>query len=425
MTPDENELLVRSGPDTLMGALLRRFWLPVLLAEELAERDGTPVRVNALGEKFIAFRNSAGEIGLLDAYCTHRRANLYWGRNEDNGLRCAYHGWKFDVKGRCVDLPNCPEGDRIKESRGTRAYPTAERGGMIWAYFGPPECRPPLPAAEIFNVPAENRFVRKFIARGNWAQMMEGDVDSSHVSFLHSDAVSAKHLKDSGRTDASVFADKSPRWVVRPKEYGLMLAAQRNAGGEHYGWRVNQWLMPNTTMIAAKEGKPITALVRVPVDDTTTMTFRIYAHPTRRLDQDEINFVNDGFFFPAIIEGTYALVENEDNEYLIDRAKQRAGSFSGIRSAMAQDLAVTQDQGGLIADRSKELLTSSDTALVMVRRRLLASARALEKGEAPTEPTASESYRVRPIDVVLPRAVDIEDGARDLMRAVAPLETVQ
>src|ERR1700722_10040641 len=176
---EENDLLVRAGAKSGMGGWLRRFWIPVVLVEDVRERDGTPVRVEVLGEKFVAFRDSDGRIGLLAAYCMHRRANLYWGRNEQCGLRCIYHGWKFDVEGNCVDIPNAPEGNKLRPNMSTRTFPTIEQGGMVWAYFGPRENMPKPHMAEIFNVPASHRYVSKIVVRGNWLQMMEGDVDSS------------------------------------------------------------------------------------------------------------------------------------------------------------------------------------------------------------------------------------------------------
>ena len=418
LKPEDNELLVRIGPGTAMGNLFRRFWTPIMVAEEIAEPDGPPVKVDVLGEKLVAFRDSNGRIGLLDAYCTHRRANLFWGRNEECGLRCAYHGWKFDVDGNCVDVPNAPEGGRIKRNMHTKAYPTLEQGGLVWAYLGPPEKMPKPPMAEIFNAPESHRVIRKIVVRGNWAQLAEGDIDSSHVSFLHSDSVSA--LNNARRSGLQILQDKSPRWFVRQTDYGLMLAAQRDAGPEHYSWRVNQWLMPQATMVAAHADTPILAQVRTPIDDEHTILFRVFAHPTRPLTEEERASTNNGVFFPDLIPGTFFPAENSDNNYRIDRARQKAGSFTGIRSIVAQDLAVTQDQGGIIVDRSRERLTSSDTAIVTWRRRMLDAAKALRDGQEPPEAQRPESYRVRPIEVVLPRGVDIGEGARQEMLG-APL----
>ena len=282
LSREDNELLVRVGPGTAMGNLFRRFWTPVMLASELGGPDSAPVRVDILGENLVAFRDSSGTIGLLDAYCRHRRANLFWGRNEEHGLRCVYHGWKFDVNGQCTDLPNCPEGDNLKERVTTQAYPTVERGGLIWAYLGPADRRPPFPNYEGFAVPASHRFMRKMIARGNYLQLMEGDVDSSHVSFLHS-RVDNKRVPGT-RANPNTFADKMPRWFPQETSYGLMLSAQRNAGPDHFQWRVNQYLMPYITLIAAPPGMPILHQVRVPVDDVTSMHFRCYVHPERPLN---------------------------------------------------------------------------------------------------------------------------------------------
>ena len=217
LSPEDNERLVRTAKGTPMGELFRRFWAPALLGSELPTPDCPPVRVNILNEQLVAFRDSEGRVGLLDAFCPHRRANLFWGRNEDCGLRCVYHGWKFDVHGECVDVPNVPEGDKIKGAMRTTAYPTIERGGIIWAYLGPPELRPVPSAAEVFDLPPDQIFVQKIILRGNWLQFVEGDIDSSHVSFLHS----STDLDTSGaRLSPLVFADKSPVWNVRKTDYG-------------------------------------------------------------------------------------------------------------------------------------------------------------------------------------------------------------
>jgi phenylpropionate dioxygenase-like ring-hydroxylating dioxygenase large terminal subunit len=394
-----------------MGNLFRRFWTPVMLASELGGRDSAPVRVNVLGENLVAFRDSSGTIGLLDAYCPHRRANLYWGRNEEHGLRCVYHGWKFDVNGQCTDLPNCPEGANLKDRVTTPAYPTLERGGLIWAYLGPADRKPPFPNYEGFAVPESHRFMRKMIARGNYLQLMEGDVDSSHVSFLHS-RVDNKPVPGT-RANPNTFADKMPRWFPQETSYGLMLSAQRNAGPDHFQWRVNQYLMPYITLIAAPPGMPILHQVRVPVDDVTSMHFRCYVHPERPLTPEEIATFEGGIIIPEIALGSFETVENMDNDYRIDRTEQSLHSYTGIKSIVAQDLAVTQDQGGLIADRSRELLVSSDRAIIMLRKRLLTAAKALAQGIEPPEADGT-SVAVRPGDFILARDVPLEAGAREL-----------
>src|ERR1700722_15548745 len=344
LTKADNELLVRTGPKTPMGELFRRFWTPIMLASEVGGPDSAPVRGRILGEDLVAFRDSHGTLGLLDAYCPHRRANLYWGRNEEDGLRCVYHGWKFDVAGQCTDLPNCPEGVTLKDRVRTRAFPTLERGGLIWAYFGPPERQPEFPNYEGFAAPPSHRYIRKMIARGNYLQLMEGDVDSSHVSFLHS-RVDNKPVPGT-RANPTTFADKMPRWFPQETNYGLMLSAQRNAGPDHFQWRVNQFLMPYITLIAAPPQMPILHQVRVPIDDETSMHFRCFIHPERPLTAEERASYENGVIVPEVGFGSFETVENADNDYRIDRTEQSRHSFTGIKSIVAQDLAVTQDQGG-------------------------------------------------------------------------------
>jgi nitrite reductase/ring-hydroxylating ferredoxin subunit len=411
----DNELLVRVGPKTPMGELFRRFWTPIMLASELGGPDTAPVRVRILGEDLVAFRNSHGKLGLLDAYCPHRRANLYWGRNEEDGLRCVYHGWKFDVTGACADLPNCPEGPTLKNKVKTTSYPAMERGGLIWAFMGPSDLMPEFPAIEAFAVPDEHRSITKMIARGNYAQMMEGDVDSSHVSFLHS-RFDGKPIPG-GRVDAAVFADRMPRWFTAETGYGLMLSAQRDASDDMFHWRVNQYLMPYAVLIAAPPGNPVLTQVRVPIDDEYSMHFRVWSNADHPISAAERAVLEDGITVPELEPGTFSTKETYENDYLIDRADQARASFTGITSITAQDLAVTQDQGGYgtIADRSREYLTSSDKAIIALRKRLLTSAKQLMQGHEPPEPRNPKAYSVRPGDFKLPRTATVVEGAKDLL----------
>ncbi len=413
LSKEDNERLVRTAKGTLMGELFRRFWTPALLSSEVPEPDCPPVRVNILNEQLVAFRDSDGRVGLLDAFCPHRRANLFWGRNENCGLRCVYHGWKFNVDGECVDVPNVPEGDKIKGAMRTIAYPTIERGGFVWAYLGPPELRPEFSEAEVFDLPESHRHIQKVILRGNYLQFVEGDIDSSHVSFLHS--ALDEEGPSSARLSSFVFADRSPQWNVRKTEYGLMLAARRRAGDEdHWHWRVNQWMMPYATQIAAAVDVPFVANVRVPIDDENSLHYRVFARIDRPLDDEDYAALDAGVIFPEMIPGTFEPAANPSNDFLIDREAQRGASYTGIKSIPTQDYAVTYRQGGgLIADRSREKLTRSDTAIVAMRRRLLETLKAMEAGQEPPEATAHGAYRVRSIDKVLRKDFDIFEGTQD------------
>jgi nitrite reductase/ring-hydroxylating ferredoxin subunit len=412
LSREQNELLVRVGPETGMGQVLRRFWIPALLSAEIPEPDCPPVRVRLLGEDLVAFRDSNGRVGLLDAYCPHRRASLFWGRNEECGLRCVYHGWKFDVHGECVDLPNAPGGDIFKVNMRTLAYPTVERSGLVWCYMGPVELLPEPPAAELFNLPESHRYIEKIVLPTNWVQSMEGDIDSSHVGFLHRRLDG--ELLTPGHISSVMFESRAPEWTVRASDYGLTLAARRDAGAGDYLWRINQWLMPFTTLVAAPTDFPCVTNVRVPIDDETTMHLRIYARYETPLTEADYARIEERVLFPEMIPGTFQTVANRGNDYTIDRELQRRGNFSGIRSVPVQDYAVTSDQGGgAIADRSKEHLTTSDAAIVMMRKKLLEAAAALAAGNEPPEAQRSEAYRVRSIEIKLPRDADVFESTRD------------
>lgn len=408
LTVKDNELLVRTGPGTAMGALFRRFWAPVMLSDELPAPDAPPVRVKILGEKLVAFRDTAGRVGLLNTYCPHRRANLFWGRNEQHGLRCAYHGWKFDVDGQCTDMPNCPEGVTLKDRVRTLAYPAVERGGIVWAYLGPRERIPEFPHVGILDLPPERRHVCKIVLDANYLQLQEGDMDSSHTSFLHS-----RHDKTAFPGSLPlpvVFEDRTPRWTVKETGYGLMLASQRDVDAERHQWRVGQYLMPYIVLIAVREGTRMLANIRVPIDDEHSILFRMFGHPNRPLDDEDRKVIFGGVMAPEMIPGTFTMKENLANDYLIDRDVQRDETFSGIRSIVAQDVAVTEDQGGPVADRSLEYLVSSDRAITALRKKLLARAKALAEGVEPPEAAAPQAYAVRAVDVFLPRDVPLEAG---------------
>jgi phenylpropionate dioxygenase-like ring-hydroxylating dioxygenase large terminal subunit len=415
LSKEDNELLVRTGPGTPMGNLMRRFWAPVVLAEEIGGPDSPPVRVSVLGEQLVAFRDTSGVLGLLNAYCPHRRANLFWGRNEQHGLRCVYHGWKFDVHGHCVDMPNCPEGANLAGRVRTGAYPTREQGGIIWAYLGPPELEPPFPHMEMFDTRPDQRVIFKLIVKGNYFQMLEGDIDSSHVGFLHS-RLDGKAFAGS-LTRGDMFTDTAPVWTIDETDYGLAMTSQRKAGEDRYQYRVTQHLFPWINMIAAPPGERMLANMRIPIDDETTLFYRVFAQPLHPLTAEERAAITNGVISPEMRPGTWEPVENFDNDYLIDREVQRSETFTGIKSVPAQDLAIAQDQGGLIADRSKEYLVSSDRAIIAARKKFLTRVKELMRGTEPAEARRPEAYAVRAVDFYLPRDVSVAEGAKELLLA--------
>ena len=262
----ENEYLCRIGPGTPMGTLLRRFWLPALISTELPEPDGAPIRLKLMSEQLVAFRDTTGKVGIVQNNCPHRGASLFFGRNEESGLRCVYHGWKFDASGACVDMPNEPAESDFKQKVTATAYPTEEAGGVIWVYMGPAETRPPLPRPEWTLVPPEQRIVSRYIQENNWVQGLEGGIDSSHVSFLHSTV--ASHKGDFTGSSTNLFAlDKSPEFRVVETDFGLLIGARRRVSDSEDYWRVTPFSLPFYTVIPQVPGqRPLLRRTRLGAD---------------------------------------------------------------------------------------------------------------------------------------------------------------
>ena len=247
-----------------------------MLSSDLPEPDGTPQEVRILGEDLVVFRDTDGQVGVLQALCPHRQAPLVYGRNEDCGLRCIYHGWKFDTNGMCLDMPNEPPESAFKDKVRADAYPACEAAGVIWVYMGPRDQPAQVPDMEWMRVPDEYRNVHRFHVEGNWVQAMEGDVDSSHIGFLHK---SLRDLRDPA--SASVenryqALDKAPKWVIEPTNYGMMIAARRNAEDDSYYWRINQVMLPYYTSVAAPiDGSAGLLHMWVPMDDTHSYVWTV------------------------------------------------------------------------------------------------------------------------------------------------------
>ncbi len=413
----DNEFLTKVSPGTPMGEYVRRFWVPCLLSEEVPTPDSPPVRVRMYGEDLVAFRDTSGRVGLLERYCPHRQASLFFGRNEQNGLRCASHGWKYDVAGQCVDMPSEPPESNFKSKVHALAYPAREAGGVIWGYLGPKGTEPELPKLDWTLVPDSHRYVSKSLQRCNWMQALEGGIDSSHISFLHSTLDRSDYrlgIADGAlRTQAVV--DPSPRYSVRETPYGAQFAARRTAEDGRYYWRITQWFVPFFQIIPAEPGAVVTGNCYVPMDDENTLVFRISWHPDRALIEAELREYRDGgFFHAARIPGTYLPVQNRDNDYLIDRAVQRTKTFSGIHGIQAQDQAMIENMSGsTVVNRSREHLGTSDSAIITARRRLLREARQLQEGVDPARD--ADAYAMRSASLLLEPGVPWETAAAELL----------
>ncbi|MBV9133120.1 MAG: Rieske 2Fe-2S domain-containing protein [Chloroflexi bacterium] len=423
LSREDNELLTRVGPGTPMGALLRCFWQPFAISSELPHTDSDPIRVRLLGEDLVAFRDSNGAVGLLQNNCPHRGASLFFGRNEEGGLRCVYHGWKFGADGTCLDMPNEPAESDFRAKVRAVAYPVEDRGGVLWAYLGPAPA-PNLPELEWTRVPESHRYVSKRIQFCSFLQNVEGEVDSSHVSFLHSKrnslADSAGIKADPGSQLPDYMArDRAPRFFVLPTEYGMMIGARRDAEVDSYYWRITQFLMPSYTMIPSPVGAPLSFTGATPIDDERMMGFTVTWHPDRPLATNEVAQIESWLGVHTEVDSrTFIPLRNRDNDYLVDRSLQRSKrSYTGIRGIREEDLAV-QEGMGPICDRTIEHLGSADLAVIATRRRMLDAVGALsERGEVPYEARNAEAYRVRSAALVLPRSVEWNVGAAHALLA--------
>jgi phenylpropionate dioxygenase-like ring-hydroxylating dioxygenase large terminal subunit len=420
---EQNDLLTQTGPGTPMGTMFRRNWIPALLAEEVPENECPPARVKLLSERLLAWRDTQGRLALTDEFCAHRGISLWFGRNEDNGLRCPYHGWKYDHTGQCIDVPSEPEESGFCKKIKLKSYPLVERGGVLWTYMGPPELQPPPPAWEFCNVPPEQTITTKRLQECNWLQALEGGIDSSHVSFLHRGDLNTDPMFKGAKGNQYNLNDAKPFFEVVESPGGLYIGARRNAENGNYYWRITQWVMPTFTMIPPRGDHCVHGHFWIPIDDENCWTWSYDYHPTRPLKKSEVDAVRAGKGIHVnTIPGTYRPIQNKDNDYMIDRAAQKRGeTYSGVMGFGMQDASV-QESMGPIVDRSKENLVSTDNGIIMMRHRLLRTLKAMEKGEIPPGIDLAHQ-RVRSAAVVLPPDQPFKDAAKEALIAkpgVAP-----
>jgi phenylpropionate dioxygenase-like ring-hydroxylating dioxygenase large terminal subunit len=408
LSRQDNELLTRTDRDTAMGAYFRRFWQPVLLSRELPEPDGAPRRVQVMGENLLAFRASDGRVGLVEPRCPHRGADLYFGRNGECGLRCAFHGWKFDVDGRCLEMPTLPPDSNFRDKVSIKAYPTREWGELIWAYMGPAEHMPELPHLEFALLPASHRYVSKKLQECNWAQSVEGGIDTAHFSFLHmviprAAAEAETFMKGAAMGDQAVKNDRvrwvrddpMPRFEVIQHAGGLLIGAARTADDDQLYWRITQFLVPNHSFApAAFPGETHYGQTWVPINDTSCWIYTYSWHPDRPFTEEERAQFARGHGVHSAVDANYVPLRNRSNDYLIDREEQRYRSYSGVQGVSEQDSCI-QDSQGLIHDRTREILGPTDLAVMRFRRLMLEGARALEQGREPPEAARPQAYTVR------------------------------
>ncbi|MFN0161618.1 MAG: Rieske 2Fe-2S domain-containing protein [Burkholderiales bacterium] len=426
LTAEENDLLTRVEGDAPMGALMRRHWLPVCLTEEVAEADGTPARARILGMDLVVFRDSEGRVGVLDEQCPHRRASLAMGRNEEGGLRCLYHGWKFDVAGNALELSSEPVTSGLKDKMKHRAYPVTEWGGWVWSYFGPADSMPafePPPFAPNENVRVS---IAKAVLPCNWAQILEGAIDSAHSSSLHSSDFVPARVKAGEANDRMWFrpsTDKSPRLAVQRTGYGFRYAALRrpiaNAATHEYV-RTTVFVAPITVLVPPNNLYNV-ANVNVPIDDThTAFYFLAWGDPATTPSTEEWRkFLNvrPGF----TLDQYYRLKTNIDERFGQDRNAMKAGNFTGIQGFPNQDIAMWITMGP-ITNRTDERLGASDLAVVEFRKQMVEAAQTFAAGGAAIGTgDARVPAGTCSLQAVLPKTLDWRDvrTAGDIAAAVS------
>ena len=415
MLDDDSEALTRVGPGTPMGNVMRQYWIPALKSSEIAA-DGDPVRFRLLCENLVAFRDSAGRVGVMDHRCPHRCASLFFGRNEEGGIRCVYHGWKFDVDGNCTDMANVPAHQDFKHKVRAKAYKTEERNGLVWVYMGDQANVPPLPALEASLLPQSAVHIAMTRRDCNYLQALEGDIDTSHFDFLHRGAVKADDFSaDNPERFGALRRD--PEYKVVDTDIGTMYGAYRPADGGNIYWRIAHFLFPFWTMIPNRPFDDyIVARAWVPIDDDHCM-YVIIRNVKKGSDADG----EHGRYLPNSTDwlGRWRLSANAANDYKIDRQAQRTSSYSGITGTNEQDQ-MTSESMGSILDRRFEHLAPSDKMIIQTRKRLLLAARAMAKdGVAPPGSRDADAYfNVRSGYYVAPAEADFLQTYRERLAAL-------
>jgi phenylpropionate dioxygenase-like ring-hydroxylating dioxygenase large terminal subunit len=401
----QNELITRVGPGTPLNGLLKHYWQPALLASEIAEPGCDPVRFSFCGERYIAFRDSDGKAGVFAEACCHRGSSLALARVEDGGIRCIFHGWKFATDGTLLDTPNVAEESFKQRFRGN-AFPTREAADLVWVYFGPRDEQPPFREYEYMTVPSSHRLIMRMKLDCNWMQVLEGGLDSTHVGILHAEFAKSFETRDASlpeglQAQAQVYStDFAPALEVRDTDFGFHYAALRDAGdGANVHARITAYVFPNTTMIPPN----MFVIHYVPYDDTHTAQIVTYWDKHRPVDRERtlrvLGLDKPGVWIDDHIE------QCAENNWLQDRAKMRAGSWSGLDGLGQEDSAVNLSQGPIL-DRTKETLVPADVACIHVRKMLLNE---LERAPGATPPLAQvpeRSATIQALEVTIPRHGD-------------------
>ena len=411
LTREDNEFLTRVEGDWPMGQIMRRHWLPACMSEEVRDADGTPVRTRMLGEDLVVFRDSAGRLGVLGEHCPHRRASLAFGRNEESGLRCLYHGWKFDVHGNVLDTPCEPETGRLKVERKHKSYPVREGGGIVWIYMGPKESFREFEPPNWAPTPETRISIVKMHTPCNWAQVLEGSIDSAHSSSLHSSIMRPMDVDGAKATEElwpRPSTDTAPRMRFQPTSFGFRYAAVRtpntNAATHDYV-RITLFVAPFTVIIPPNDRYKLAQML-FPIDDENTMFYFIAWHETKGIAQDAWR----KFCYARIgidLDESYRKIRTLENRFLQDRDAMRQGDFTGIKGIPAQDMAMWESMGP-ITNRTEDNLGASDIAVIQFRRQMIQAARSFRDGGAAigtSEPRVPK-LKLSSFEGIVPKSTD-------------------
>ena len=428
LSQQENETLTQTGPDTPMGELMRLYWIPIYPGKQLLP-DGQPKRVKILGEDLVIFRDSGGKPGLIANACPHRGAPLMYGRNEECGLRCVYHGWKFDTSGNILDMPAEPDGSRLKQRIKARTYPCTERNGILWTYMGPNvDSPPPLPKIEWNLVPQENVVVTFRVQECNWLQALEGEIDSAHAPILHS------RIDGNGSINDWIAAnDLQPKFKIERQPFGLSIASRREIDDDLLYWRVNQFLLPFWTLVPPQSKFPeLSGHAWVPMDDKHTLCLMFSYTPKEPFYPKTRAILEEGFrgretghasrscYAPKPPSTPYADFWTKftpENGYQFDYAAQESTYFSGLPGLWVQD-AACQSGVSPIYDRTEENLCVSDAGVVSARRLLLDAISEYQRNQQPPLGALHpETFMARAVSINLPRETDWFDACSTHMKA--------
>ena len=409
---EENDLLCRVEGDAPMGRLMRRHWMPACLSEEVSEADGAPVRARLFGEDLVVWRDTQGRLAVMDEHCPHRRASLVLGRNEECGLRCLYHGWKVDVEGNVLEMPSEPRESVLKAKVKHKTYPAREAGGFVWTYMGPADEMPEFEPPAFAPTPDVRVSVVKVQVDCNWAQILEGAIDSAHSSSLHSTDMPPARV-DGAKATATHWprpsTDKAPRLALEKTSFGFRYAAIRRPianSATHDYIRISLFVAPSTVLIPPNDRYNL-ANVNVPMDDTHT-TFYFIAWGKGEGVPTPAEWRDFCGASPGVdLDGQWRKKRNRDNNYLQDREAMKGDDFTGIRGIPMQDMSMWETMGA-IADRSRERLGASDLAIVEFRRIMVDAVREFSAGghAIGTKDRKVAFAKLRSFEGIVPKATD-------------------